>query len=91
MTTNHDLYGNVRISESGRLTIQSNVSLQGNSCVIVESGGKLVIDGGTLSNVNLILKIGSSLRIINNGTLDTKNGFDAPKGATVDIQYGQIL
>ena len=49
------------------------------------------MDGGTLSNVDLVLKPGATLRIINGGILETRNSFEAPVGAIVDIQYGQIL
>lgn len=91
MNTDQELYSNIRIANSGQLTVQSNIELKGNSRVIVESGGQLIIDGGTLSNVDLDLKAGSTLRIINGGVIDTSNGFKAPLGATVDVVYGQIM
>jgi len=37
------------------------------------------------------MKVKTFFLIINNGTLETRNGFEAPVGAIVDIQYGQIL
>ena len=89
--TNQQLYSNIRITSTGQLTVQSNIELMGNSRVIVEAGGKLVINGGTLSNADLILKSGASLRIINGGTIETRNGFEAPVAPLVDIEYGQIL
>ena len=91
MNTDHQLYSNIRITNNGQLTIQSNIELMGNSRVIVESGGKLIISGGTLSNVDLVLKTGATLQITNGGIIETRNGFEAPVGAIVDIQYGQIL
>lgn len=91
MCDDEHLYCNICITSSGELTVQSNVELMGNSSVIVETGGKLIIDGGTLSNVDLVMKSGSSLRIVNNGIIETKNGFEAPLGALVDIEHGKIL
>lgn len=91
MTTNRMLYSNIRITSSGHLTIQSDIELMGNSRLIVETGGQLTIDGGTLSNAEIVLKVGSSLRIINNGIIETRNGFEAPVGTTVDIVYGKII
>lgn len=91
LTTNQQLYSNIRITGSGQLTIQSNIELMGNSSVIVEAGGKLIIDGGTLSNVDLVLKAGATLQLKNGGILETRNGFDAPVGAIVNMEYGQIL
>ena len=91
MSADQQLYSNIRITSSGQLTIQSDIELMGNSSVIVEPGGMLVIDGGTLSNVELVLKPGASLQIINNGILETRNGFTAPVGTIVDVEYGQII
>ena len=79
---------------SGKLNsadIQGDIELMGNSRVKVETGGKLIIDGGTLSNVNLVLKTGAYLQIINDGVLETRNGFNAPVGAIVNIENGKIL
>lgn len=84
------LYSNIRITDGGVLIIQNNIELMGNSVVIVESGGELLIDGGTFSNVELILKAGASLRIINNGVMEMRNSFDVPVGVTVDVVYGEI-
>ena len=91
MNMNQQIYGNIRVNNNAQLTIQSEIELMGNSQVIVESGSKLIIDGGTLSNVELVLKAGSSLQITNGGIVDTRNGFVAPVGAIVDITHGQIL
>lgn len=91
MSADQQLYSNIRILSSRQLSIQSDIVLMGNSRVIVESGGMLIIDGGTLSNVELVLKPGASLQIINNGILETRNGFTAPVGAIVDVEHGQII
>ena len=91
MTDDEQLYSNIRILGTGQLTIQGEIEQMGNSQVIVEPGGKLIIDGGTLSKVDLVLKPGSSLRIINGGIIETRNGFKAPVGALVNIENGKIF
>lgn len=91
INANQQLYSNIRITNTGQLCVQGNVELMGNSRVIVESGGVLIINGGTLSNADLVLKAGASLRLINGGVIVTQNGFKAPVGATIDIINGQIL
>ncbi len=53
-------------------------------------GGQLVVDGGTMSNVDIDLKAGAALRIINGGIIETRNDFVAPVGAIVDITHGEI-
>lgn len=90
MDTPQQLYGNICINNGGQLFIQDNVEIMGNNQVIVETGGTLVIDGGKLTNANIVMKTGSLLRIINNGIIETQNGFNAPLGTTVEIENGQI-
>ena len=82
---------NIRITSTGQLTIRGNIELMGNSHVIVEPGGALIIDGCTLSNVDLDIKSGAYFQIINNGVVETRDGFNAPVGAMVDVEHGQIL
>ena len=91
MNADQQLYSNIRITSRGQFIIQSDVELMGNSRMIVDSGGKLIINGGSLSNVDLVLKPGASLQIINNGIIETRNGFNAPVGAIVNVAYGQII
>jgi hypothetical protein len=91
MTTSRQLYSNIRILSTGQLTIQSDIELMGNSKVIVEAGGKLIIDGGTLSNIDIDLKVGATLRIINGGVMESRKGFKAPVGAKVEIIQGKIV
>lgn len=90
ITTDQQLFSSIRIKNSGQLTIQSNVELMGNSRIMVEPGGKLIIDGGILSNVELVLKPGAFFQIINNGIMENRNGFIVPIGAIVDVENGQI-
>ena len=91
MNIDQQLFSNIRITSNGQLTILSEIELMGNSSVIIEPGGKLIINGGMLSNVNIVLKPGASLQIKNNGILNTRNGLIAPVGAIVNVEYGQIL
>ena len=91
LTRNEYIYGNILITETGQLTITGNIESSGVCPLLVEAGGKLIIDGGKLSNVNLELKPGATLRILNGGIIETQNGFTAPVGVVVDISHGKIL
>ena len=57
----------------------------------IDNGGKLIVDGGKLSNVNLDLKPGATLQIMNGGIIETRNGFTAPVGVKLEISHGKIL
>ena len=91
LDNDQQVYSNIRVTDTGQLSIQANIEVMGNGRVIVERGGILIVDGGTLSNVDLELKAGSYLQIINGGVINSQNGFKAPVGAVVDIQNGSII
>lgn len=91
LTKNEYIYGNIHITGTGQLNVQGNIELGGNGNLTIEAGGKLIINGRKLTNANINLKPGATLRIINNGTIESRKGFKAPIGAIVDIKYGRIL
>lgn len=89
--TNQQIDSNIAITGSGTLFVTGNVELRENCRMIVEPGGQLIIEGGRLSNVDLVLKPGAILEITEGGILDTQNDFEAPEGASVVIENGKIL
>ena len=91
ITIDEQLYCNILIKNTGHLIIESDVEIKGNGRIIVEPDGWLSIDGGTLSNADIVLKSGATLEIMNGGILETRNGFEVPVGAVVYIDEGQIL
>ena len=90
INTNQQLSDNICIPNNVQVTIQSNMELTDDCRIIVESGGSLIIDGGVL-NADVILKPGSTLQIINDGTIETNGVFDAQLGSIVNIVYGKII
>lgn len=85
-------YNNTVVCGTAKLTIKSPITLYGNTKIIVEPNGELVIDGGTLQNADIELNVGSRLVLRNGGTIIMRNGTDffAPIGATVNIENGLI-
>lgn len=84
------LYNNLCVANGGQLTAQNDMDMT-NCSVIVDAGGRLIVNGATLTNMNLVLKPGGALQIVNGGVISTTNGFEAPLGVTVDVENGQIL
>ena len=91
LSRNEYIYGNIHVTGTGQLTISSNIETSGICPLTVESGGKLIINGGKLSNANLNLKPGATLQIMNGGIIETQHGFKAPVGVKVEISHGRIL
>ncbi|MCK9448033.1 MAG: hypothetical protein M0Q41_03545 [Bacteroidales bacterium] len=47
-----EVFGNIEVEDGGKLTITDVVSLHPSSKFIIKSGGKVIIDGGILTNIN---------------------------------------
>jgi hypothetical protein len=64
----------------------------GSASITVESGGKLIIDGGIWANAKLYLNSGSEVIIKNGGKIYMSSSmiFNAPFGSEVTIENGEI-
>lgn len=84
---------NIRITNGGHLRITNTTTLRNAAQIIVENGGILTIDGGTLKNARITFNTGSTLNIQNNGTIRKAAGqdFAVPIGTVVNAPYGNIL
>lgn len=91
-TTRKYLYTNICVCSMSKLTIKSTITQYGNTKIIVEPNGELIIDGGILQNADIELNAGSKLILKNGGTIIMRNGKDfyAPNGTIVTIDEGTI-
>lgn len=80
------------IVDGGVLTITGTTTLTGLSNIRVCEGGVLIVDGGTIQNADITMVPGSQLIVRNNGKIYMASGkeFEAPKGAYVNIESGEI-
>lgn len=92
-TTRQSKYSNIIISNGATLTVKNILNLFGRVTVTVQSGGRLIIDGGVVTNVAINLAQGSQLKITNGGKLvmRTNTSFEAPIGAVVEAEHGEII
>jgi len=92
LTSRAFFYTNTCVCSHSKLTIKSTITLYGNTKIIVEPNGELIIDGGVLENADIELNPGSKLVLKNGGTILMRDGKDfyAPIGATVVIENGLI-
>ena len=86
------VYNNVRIVSGGKLTVSADVKKYFTSSIIVESGGELVIDGGTITHGNTIVKNNGILSIIGRGEirLSDSNNFKVEQGGVFNQEFGKI-
>jgi hypothetical protein len=91
--TTQSISNNIVIPSGKTLTIKANVSTKDCSVIIVKSGGKFIIDGGTLDSISVCAESGSTCTIQNNGKvlLGEFNDVDIHLGATFDVLEGEIL
>lgn len=83
---------NTVVIADATLTITGTVTIANGVKLTVHYNGKLIIDGGTLQNADLLLNSGCQVILKNGGKIIMRSGknFDAPLGAIVNIEYGEI-
>lgn len=80
-------------NQNGTLTLAaSTITMKRNAIIRVQSGGKLIIDGGQLNEANVLVEDGGSFTINNGGVVRIQdNGvFQTQLGAVVLINNGKI-
>ena len=80
------------IQNGGVLNIAASITMNNICNIIVRSGGKLIVNGGTLNNVAIEVENGGHLQIINNGTINLRSmaALDIKNGGTLDFSSGYI-
>lgn len=91
-STRQNIYSNIKISQNVTLTVENVINLYGHSIFTIENGGKLIINGGVITNAYVDMKTGSEIQFDNNGLLicRTNCDFSAPIGTTVKMNSGRI-
>lgn len=84
------LFNHVRIADGGILTIKGYLLCHSNTALTIENGGELIVDGGTLSNVRIIMDEGGRITLRNKGTIFMRSGITLDEG-TVSIESGTIM
>lgn len=85
-------FRHIRIASNATLKVKNILNLFGRVTITIESGGELIIDGGTITNADISFATGGKLTIKNGGKLvmRTNTDFVAPVGALVEIENGEI-
>ena len=86
------LYNNVRVISGGKLIVTANVMKHPQSSIIVESGGELIINGGTITRGSVVVKSNGKMSITGGGEirLDNSNNFKVEKGGVLNQSFGKI-
>lgn len=85
---------NILITDSGNLTISGVcLSMIPNATIIINNGGVLNINGGSINSANVIVQSGGHVNINDGGTiqLDMQGKFATQPGAIININNGKIL
>ena len=90
--TDNYYHANITVQNNATLTITGNVTCYRGVKLILKSGTTLIIDGGTLKDVILDAKTGSSVIVRNDGSIrcNPSNPFSIPVGVTLQIDSGSV-
>lgn len=86
------VYNPVVIRGNAKLTLCDTTHVYTNAEWIVESGSKIIINGGVLQNSFITFATGSEMEIINNGKIEVaeEKRLKIPLGSKTEIYYGKI-
>lgn len=92
ISTNLILCGNLTVTNNATLIVGAELTMNPAAKIILQNGGKLVVDGGSVINANIDVHALSKLMLINNAKLYLTK-FDSVTiqlGAEADLEYGEI-
>lgn len=91
-TGNQTLSCRLGVVNGGTLTISGTMTMSGNGLIRVCEGGMLIVDGGVINDASLVLVPGCTVILRNGGVINMASGktFEAPVGAVVNIESGEI-
>ena len=88
------VYHNVYVYGGKTLRISNDINFYRGASLHLSSGSKLIIDGGSLTDVSItyVGTSGTSIQLLNNGTLNYLNNqdFTVPLGVSLEITNGKI-
>ncbi|UKK47798.1 C1 family peptidase [Prevotella sp. E9-3] len=91
-TTQQSQYSHINIKPNATLIVRNVLNMFGRTTITVENGGKLIIDGGVITNAYIQLQSGSQLQLLNGGiiVIRTNSVFSTPVGSVVNATFGKI-
>lgn len=88
------VYHNVYVYGGKTLRITNDITFYRGASLYLSSGSKLIIDGGSLTNVSItyVGTSGTSIQLLNNGEIKyiDNQDFKVPLGVSLDINHGKI-
>ena len=91
--TNRTHCGNIIVTNNATLTITAELTMNPAAKIIVQNGGTLIVNAGTIQNATIDVQSSAKIQLLNNGTLYLKRfgNLNVQLGAEADIEYGSVL
>ena len=91
--TNQTECGNIIITNNATLTLSATLTMNPAAKIIIQGGGTLVVDAGSIVNSNIVVENTGNLILLNNGTLyqHSAGALDVQLGGSCNITHGQLL
>lgn len=85
--------GNIVVTDNAILTITAQLTMNPAAKIIVQNGGTLIVDTGSVVNANIDVQASARLHLLHNGTLYLKRfgNLNVRLGAEANMEYGCVL
>lgn len=85
--------GNIIVTNNATMTITAQLTMNPAAKIIVQNGGTLIVDAGSIVNANVDVQASGKIQLLYSGTLYLKQfgNLNVRLGAEADIEYGRIL
>ena len=85
--------GNIIVTNNAIFTITEQLTMNPAAKIIVQNGGTLIVDAGSIVNATVDVQASAKLQLLHNGTLYLKQfgNLNVELGAEADMEYGRVL
>ena len=85
--------GNIIVTNNAILTITAQLTMNPAAKIIIQNGGTLIVDTGSIINANIDVQTSAKIQLLHNGTLYLKQfgNLNVRLGAETNMEYGRVL
>ena len=91
--TNRTQCGSIIVTNNATLTVTATLTMNPSAKIILQDGGKLIVNGGSIINSTIEVNNSAKLQLLNDGMLYLKQrgNIEVLLGGEANLDYGRVL